>query len=71
MAVLVVTVSACSAPDGSSGGDSDGLLCSLQYIWKAQHWMAVLSVPVSAFGVFCSTSGAVVGQAATSGSAKG
>ena len=43
MAVLVVTVSACcvpcSAPDGSSGGDSVSLLCSLQCTrWQFWWW---------------------------------
>ena len=70
MAVLPVPVSdchvSCSAPDGSSGGDSVSPLCSLQctrwqfWWWQcrpAVHQMAVLVVTVSACCVLCSTSG--------------
>ena len=70
MAVLPVPVSdchvSCSAADGSSGGDSVGLLCPLQctrwqfWWWQcrpAVHQMAVLVVTVSVCCVFCSASG--------------
>ena len=47
MAVLVVTVSACcvpcSAPDGSSGGDSVGLQCTRWQFWWWQCRPAVFS----------------------------